>query len=349
MDSVGQSVSGKRKITIRDVAKHAGISYQTVSRVINDSESVAPETRDRILKAIDELNYRPSVAARALNSNRTNVIAVATPFDSDNLFEDLNLLQIIHGIDREAARHDYSLLLSTQRSVEEPFSPYQRLLNRQLADGMIVSGETVAEEGIHRVIERGYPVVIIGYNQLGVPCVHSDDETGAFKAGGHLLNLGHRKIAVITGPRLLLAVQARERGFARAFNEHGLDGTPSLVAEGDFTIRSGYAAMARLGVHFGEYSALFVHNDRMAIGAMHWLTEHGYTVPHDVSIVGFDDITTAELQSPALTTVRSPSMMLGQKAAEILFAILDGQALNTSTVTLDTELILRDSTAPVQA
>lgn len=340
---MGSSEAGKKKMTIRDVARHAGISYQTVSRVINGSESVAPETRDRILRAIDELNYRPSVAARALNSNRTHVIAIATPFDSDNLFEDPNLLQVIHGIDREVALRDYSLLLSTLRSVDDPLSPYRRLLSRQLADGVIVSGETVEEEGIRRVIEKGYPVVIIGYNQLGVPCVHSDDEWGAFQATEHLLSLGHQQIAVITGPEGL-AVQARLRGFKRALAERGLEPDPSLTAAGDFTIRSGYAAMTRLGTRIDGYSAIFAHNDRMAIGAMHWLSEHGYSVPEDISIVGFDDIPLAALQSPSLTSVRTQSMAMGQRAAELLFALLDGTELETDVITMSTELMVRNST-----
>lgn len=339
----------QRKITIRDVARYAGTSYQTVSRVINGSESVAPETRERILKAINDLNYRPSVAARALNNSHTNVIAVATPFDSDNLFEDPNLLQIIHGIDREAARRDCSLLLSTLRSVDDPFSPYRRLLTRQLADGMIVSGETMEEEGIHRVIEQGYPVVIIGYNQLGVPCVHADDEGGAYQAVTHLLSLGHQKIAMITGPQHFLAIQARERGFANAFAAYGLDAS-AIIEAGDFSTRSGYDAMARLIPRVGkDFTAMFIHNDRMAIGAIHCLAEHGYSVPRDLSIVGFDDIPVASLQNPPLTTVHMHSMMLGQKATEILFSILDGNDLAAQALTLGTELVVRSTTAPLDS
>lgn len=336
-----------KKVTIRDVAEHAGISYQTVSRVINGSVNVAPATRTRILKAIEELNYRPSVAARALNNNRTNVIAVATPFDSDDLFEDPQLLQIMHGIDREAARYDYSVLLSTLRSIDDPLSPYRRLLTRQLADGVIVGGETVAEDGIRMVITQGYPVVIVGYNQLGVPCVHADDEGGAYEATRYLLSLGHRRIAVISGRRELLAVRARQRGFERALHEAGVVREPDLSAEGDFTIRSGYQAMASLGQRLGEFTALFAFTDRMAIGAMRWLTENGISVPHDLSIVGFDDINLAELQSPSLTTVRIPSQMLGQKAAMILFELLTEGELPNSVFVLPTELMIRTSAVEI--
>jgi LacI family transcriptional regulator len=340
---VSHSPTVKRKITIRDVAEHAGTSYQTVSRVINGSDNVAAETRIRIEKAIEALNYRPSVAARALNNNRTNVIAVASPFDSDNLFEDPNLLQVLHGIDREAARYDYSVLISTLRSVDDTLSPYRRLLTRQLADGVIVGGETVDEDGIRLVIERGYPVVIVGYNQLGVPCVHADDETGAYEATRYLLSLGHQRIAVISGRRDLLAVKARQRGFDRALQEAGVSGDPTLLAEGDFTIRSGYRAMTELGPRLGEFTALFAFTDRMAIGAMGWLGEHGVSVPDDLSIVGFDDINTAELQNPSLTTVRIHSQMLGQKAAELLFGLLTEGAISDSVIVLPTELIIRES------
>jgi DNA-binding LacI/PurR family transcriptional regulator len=342
--TVEQEQNEKKKITIRDVARHAGTSYQTVSRVLNGSENVADETRSRIQQAIQELNYRPSVAARALNNNRTNIIAVATPFDSDNLFEDPNLLQVIHGIDREAAKHDYSLLLSTLRSVEDTLSPYRRLLDRQLADGMVVSGETVNEEGIQMVIERGYPVSIVGYNQLGVPCVHADDEGGAFQATEHLLELGHRQIAMISGPRALLAVQARERGFESALRKYGLLFDPHLGAEGDFTLHSGYVGMEQLSAYLADFTAIFAHNDRMAFGAIHWLNERGYSVPANISIVGFDDNPNASLHTPALTTVRTPSMMMGQKAAEVLFSILNGGRHNNESNILETEFIVRSST-----
>lgn len=334
----------KKKVTIRDVAREAGTSYQTVSRVINGKENVAQKTREKVLEAIDTLNYRPSVAARALNQNRTNVIAISSPFDSDYLFEDPNLLQVMYGIDKEAAVHDYSLLLSITRPNGDPISAYRRLLSRQLADGMIVSGETVDEEGIRMVIDKGYPVVIIGYNDLGVPCVHADDEEGAYHATRHLLQLGHEKVAIVTGPPHLLAVQARQRGLARALQEENLSIEPQLVVAGDFTTQSGYQATQQI---VGEdFTALFAFTDRMALGAIQCLTEHNLRVPDDISVVGFDDIRAAEVSRPSLTTVRLSFAEQGRFAAHTLFRMLNNQPYDESVV-IPSELVIRDSTRQI--
>jgi LacI family transcriptional regulator, repressor for deo operon, udp, cdd, tsx, nupC, and nupG len=335
-----------KKITIRDVAEHAGTSYQTVSRVINNKGEVAPATRARVLQAIEALNYRPSMAARTLAQEqpRTAIIAVAIPFESDFLFGNAHLLQMLHGIDRAATRHDYSILLSTLRSASDPLPAYRRLLKRQMADGVIFESG-MGDEGAKLLVEKGYPVVVSGYTQHDIPCVHADDENGAYVLTQHLLALGHRTIGIITGPADTMSVQARWRGYENAMRDAALDPELTPYVEGDFMTDSGYTGAARLWEMCPDITAIFAFNDLMALGAIRWLNERGCRVPGDVSVVGFDDIPTAELQCPPLTTVRLPSMENGQRVAQLLFEMLDEHPVYEKEIILPIQLQVRASTA----
>jgi len=327
------------RITIRQVAEHAGVSYQTVSRVINDKAEVTEETRARVLASIKALNYHPSQAARALSRQRTSVIGVVIPFDPDFLFNDPHMLWILHGIDRELTLHDYSLLLCTSRYSDDPISAYQRLLNERLVDGVIVDG-TYGEAGIRLLVERGYPVVVTGYCGNGIPCVHPDDEGGAYNLAQHLIALGHRRIGVIDGPE-----PSRWRGFERACRDAGLDHDPHLVVHGDHTLRSGYEAVTSLMQQPEPPTAIFAFDDKMAIGAMRWLREHGYAIPTDISVTGFDDMPTADLFDVPLTTVNLCSADLGQRAASLLISLIEGHAPGTAEIVLPTRMVVRQSTA----
>lgn len=335
-----------RRVTMRDVAARVGVSHQTVSRVVNDDPAVAPETRERVMAAIQALNYQPNLAARALSQGRTSVIGVVMLFDPDFLFADPYELQIIHGIERELTLRDCSLLLSMPRSPGNPLSAYHRLLKERLVDGVIVEGG-LGEEGFQLLVDRRYPVVVVGYNSLGLPSVHPDDEGGTYTMGQHLLALRHRRIGVITGPDTL-ATRARWRGYERAFHDAGHACDLGLVVRGDFTPQSGYQAAGRLVQRPDPPTAIFAFNDRMATGAMRWLREHGYAVPGNVSVVGFDDIPTAELLDPPLTTVRLLSTDLGQRAVSLLFDLMEGSTPSETEVILPTRLIVRHSTAALR-
>jgi DNA-binding LacI/PurR family transcriptional regulator len=336
-----------KRVTIKMVAAHAGVSHQTVSRVINDKPGVAPETRARVLASIEALNYQPSLAARVLSKRHMSVIGVVIPFDPDFLFSDPHLLQVIHGIDREITLRDYSLLLSTPRSTHKPASAYHRLLKERLVDGVIVEGG-MGEAGVQLLVDKGYPVVMVGYSASGIPSVHPDDEGGAYTLTQHLLALSHRRIGVIAGPDYL-ATKARWRGYERAFLDAGLDTDPALLIHGDFTSHSGYEGVAHLMQRPDSPSAIFAFNDRMAMGAIRWLREHGYVAPGDVSVVGFDDVPMAELFDPPLTTVRLFSADLGRRAVTLLFDLIDGNPPPTTEVVLPSRLIVRRSTTVAPA
>lgn len=335
------------RITIKDVAKHAGTSYQTVSRVINGKPDVAPETRRRVQEVIEELNYRPSMAATTRANPKTYIMAVAiSPYNEYLLYEgDPHLLRIIHGVDSALAVRNYSMLLSTIHFSNDQMIE-SRLLNRQLADGVIIHlsmndlGKTA-----NLFTEKGYPVVVIGYSlNPDIPSIHSDDEHGGYTQTQHLLALGHMNLSVISGPEADPATAMRIQGHKRAMENSGLDADRTPVVEGNYTVDSGYQAAAQLMQDKPELTAIIAFSDTMAIGAMQWLKEQGYAVPEDISIVGYDDIPDAQRQAPSLTTIRIPSMEEGQRSVEILFDLIENRRLYSNEVVLPVHLVSRNST-----
>jgi LacI family repressor for deo operon, udp, cdd, tsx, nupC, and nupG len=337
-----------KRVTIKDVAKYADTSYQTVSRVINDKPDVAPETRRRVLEAIEALNYRPSMAATSRAQPKTHIVAVAvSPYNEFLLYEgDPHLLRIIHGVDHALAIRNYSLLLSTIH-FNNDHTIESRLLTRQLADGVIIrlsmddQGQTAS-----LFTERGYPVVVIGYSHNPhIPSVRSDDEHGAYTQTQHLLALGHRNIGVISGPEADPATLMRKQGHKRAMTESGLDAGRTPGVEGNYTVDSGYDAAAQLMQNRPDLTAIVAFSDTMAIGAMQWLSEQGYDIPGDISLVGYDDIPDAQRQSPSLTTIRIPSVNEGERAVQVLFDLIENRKLYSNETVLPVHLVSRNSTS----
>jgi LacI family repressor for deo operon, udp, cdd, tsx, nupC, and nupG len=337
-----------KRATIKDVAKYADTSYQTVSRVINDKPDVAPETRRRVLEAIEAVNYRPSMAATSRAQPKTYIMALAvSPYNEFLLYEgDPHLLRIIHGIDRALAIRNYSLLLSTIH-FNNDHAIESRLLARQLADGVIIRlslddrGQTAS-----LFTKKGYPVVVIGYSHdPHIPSVRSDDENGAYTQTQHLLALGHRNIGIISGPEADPATVMRKQGHRLAMVESGLDADRTPSVEGNYTVDSGYDAAAQLMQDRSELTAIVAFSDTMAIGAMQWLSEHGYAIPGDISIVGYDDIPDAQRQSPSLTTIRIPSINECERAVQVLFDLIENRKLYSNEIVLPVHLVSRNSTS----
>lgn len=330
--------------TIYDVAKHAGVSIATVSKVLSGRPYVSEKTRQRVLDSVAALHYVPSVVARGLATNRTNMIGLVITYDPHDLFADPNLLQLLYGVDTAVTERDYALLLSTARTADDRLSAYRRLLHAYRVDGVLV--ETgLGEEGVSQLVDSGYPCAIVGYTSLGLPCTHPDDYTGARLLTAHLLELGHRRIGIITGPDSL-AVTARFRGHCDALAEFGLPALPELCVPGTYRPESGYEGTAQLMKLDPPPTAIFAFNDRMAFGAIQWLRKHGYRVPEDLSVAGFDDIASAAQFDPPLTTVRQTPSMIGHRAVELLCEQIDGGGSVPREVVLPVELICRQSTAP---
>ncbi|RME49048.1 MAG: GntR family transcriptional regulator [Chloroflexi bacterium] len=260
--------------------------------------------------------------------------------------------KIIRGAEQEAAAHGYKLLVrSTDNDAEKE---RQCLLELQShVAGFVIAPATGNQNHAHygQLLVQGVPFVFVDryLPEFNVDRVTSDNVQGGYLATRHLLELGHRRIGVISGPdETIVAVEARLQGVRRTLAEHGCALPEEYVAPGDFTPESGYEAARRLMSHPSPPTAIFALNDRMAIGAIHYLREAGYRIPGDVSVIGFDDVPLAELFDPPLTTIRQPALEMGQQAARVLFDLIRGYAPATRTLVLPVDLVVRKSTAPLK-
>jgi DNA-binding LacI/PurR family transcriptional regulator len=331
---------------MRSVAEHAGVSHQTVSRVVNGDPTVTDAVRERVVTSMSTLGYRPSAGGRAMARGRTEVVGLVIPHDPGFAFANDHLIRMMTGAEKELAARGYGMLLSTRETSNDPTSAYRRFDRRRLVDGLIVEGGG-GTAALPHLVELGYPVVVIGYTDDDLAMVHPDDEGGAYAVAQHLLALGHRRIGVVNGPQEnRLAMAARLRGVRRAFTDTRLEPAPDLTVHGDFTFASGYAAAQHLMALPNPPTAIFAFNDAMALGVLRWMRENGRSVPGDVSVAGFDDTSAAVLGETALTSVALQSVDLGRRAAQILLDLLDGKTAQNSETVMAGRLMVRASTAP---
>ncbi len=329
-------------VTIRDVAAKAGVSHQTVSRVINGSEMVTPETKARVEAAINELGYRPSAMARFLNTGYTRTLACLSPNLTDYTFA-----SIIEGAETEARQQGY-FFISSSAPDENSFSNLiEQLINSRRTDGMMVINPYIDHRS--SLIPSEATTVLLGArphsDDYDTVCLN-DEEAGRV-ATQHLINLGHRRIALITGPLQEDCSQDRCSGYEEALIKAGIEPDPALVLEGDWSGTSGYQCMRRWLQNGHPFSALFAQNDRMAIGAIRALREVGKKVPEDVSVIGFDDMPLASYFDPALTTMRQDTFEMGRQAARLLIQAVEKPEMTHQHFYLSAELIVRGSTAPL--
>lgn len=331
-----------KHVTISQVADRAGVSIQTVSRVLNNRPDVAPETRLRVQQIISELGYQPYAMARGLASKRTYALGLIT-LD----FNDYSFTQIVTGAQSEIQQHGYFFMLGSTKCDPQQEPEYLRLLTERHVDGVLFAraGSEYDDEHLLNLQKGGVPIVTTGYYHPGADftAIDIDNVSGAKKATHCLIEAGHRRIAMITGPEQIKSTIDRNQGFYTALGEANLNIDPDLVAGGDWTHRSGYYAMKSILEKHKSFCAVFAHNDRMAIGAIRALREAGLRVPQDVSIVGYDDIPEAEFADPPLTTVRQPMYEVGKLAARLLVQLIEDANSQHTQQLLDTELVIRSS------
>ena len=333
-----------RSVSMRDVAELAGVSGQTVSRVANDMGNVAERTRRRVELAMEELGYRPNIAARALRSGEFRSIAVVA-FG----LETLGNIRTVSAIADEAARRSYAVeLISIQHVPDEPgnadFSWAMRRLGQDAVDGMILILETSRSAGAALELPSGVPAVIVDAGAaFDHPSVDADQEQGARLAVDHLLALGHPTVWHIAGPSVSNAAAARAKAWRSRLEEAGR-AVPDIVI-GDWTPESGYAAGRELAA-LGDVTAVFAANDQMALGALRAFHECGLAVPDAVSVVGFDDMAESAQFWPPLTTVRQNFEMAGSTAVSLLVDQIDQGAVPAGRRLIATELVVRASTGP---
>jgi DNA-binding LacI/PurR family transcriptional regulator len=322
-----------------DVARLAGVSHQTVSRVLNDHPNVSPATRDEGQAAIRSLGYRPNAAARTLVTGRTHVLGVIS-FDT-TLYGPASML---YGIER-AARPRYSIAIASLPTLDR--GAMVEAVDRFLGQG--VEGITVIAPVTSAVAALGgiaasLPLVAVGCGtRAELPSAAIDNAVGAARATSHLLGLGHRTVHHLAGPDSWLDAQERVEGWRRALREAGAP-EPEML-RGDWSAQSGYEIGHRLAA-MPEVTAVFCANDQMALGLLRALDEHGRRVPGEVSVVGFDDIPEAGFLTPPLTTVRQDFGELGTRAVRMLMDQISGSPASCATMSVEPELIVRASTAP---
>jgi LacI family repressor for deo operon, udp, cdd, tsx, nupC, and nupG len=330
--------------TIQDVARRAGVSTATVSRVLSAPERVAEATRARVLAAVDSLGYSPNLAAKTLRTLRTEKILVTVPDISNPFFS-----QVIRGVEEAASAAGYAVLLGDTRHEPEREDQYAAMLRRREADGLIFLGHRLPDALSDLAATLGSQAPIVNgceYSSgLGVSSAHIDNHQAAAEALSHLYGLGHRRIAVVTGP--LASPLSRDRlAGARAAAQHVGASDGLMVAAGDFSVEAGSALTRDLFGRDPRPTALFCFSDEMAMGALSALRAMGLACPRDVSVVGFDDIRYAAYLDPPLTTVSQPMVEIGHETVRLLLEILSGAGGTPRHVTLAHRLIIRNSTAP---
>ena len=313
----------KSRVTLHDVADLAGVSHQTVSRVVNKNKSVRPGTRERVEAAILELGYRPNAIARSMVQGNTHTLGCISPNLTDPVFT-----RIIESAQAEARRLGYFILIGSASSVDEVQPLLDELLYR-CVDGLIVLNARDDERYklLEPVIRNNSPMVFVKNSAVdeSVSSVRCDDIQGGYLATRHLLELGHKQIAIIIGPQNEQCTRERLSGYKQALDEAGLDANDSLIIQGNWTSESGFEAAAELMKYPDRFSAIFAQNDRMAAGAMHTLRDSGYRIPEDYSIIGYDNGPLASLLDPPLTTIEQPLEEFGTQAAKILIQTIQGK------------------------
>ena len=325
--------------TIRDVARLAGVSHQTVSRVINGSEDVLPETRVLVEKAIQQLQYSPSAIARSLGSGKTKTLACIAP----NLI-DFTFASVIEGAEFEARRQGYFMLSASAADAQAFRDLIGELVDHRRVDGLIIINPYIDERYKH--IPQNFPVVFVGAsahdNSISSVCL--DDEKVGYEATKYLISIGHKKIAMVTGPMEEDCSQDRASGYRRALQEAGINVNESLIIEGDWSATSGQEALLLLADQGNIPSAIFAQNDRMALGVLSKAREANLKVPSQLAVIGVDDMPLSSYFDPPLTTMRQDMPKIGNKAAQILLNLLLKKNLAVRAIRLPAQLMVRQST-----
>ena len=331
--------------TIKDVAALAGISYTTVSHVLNKTRPVSEEVRVKVEAAIKRLDYVPSAVARSLKAKTTATIGLLVPNSLNPYFAEL-----ARGIEDYCERNGYRVILCNSDDNPDKQRNYLRVLLEKRIDGLIVTsagGDSGLAQGLAGVRT---PMVIVDRGLEGVDAdlVRIDHHYGAYLATRHLLELGHRDIACIGGPANTSVAQMRLAGFRQALQEAGVEVPAGRILESDFSSTGGYRAAAQL-LESRPPSAIFAANDMMGIGVLRAAAERNIRVPSELSVIGFDDILMSRYVYPALTTVGQSILQLGETAAELLLRRIAARELPVDQRIVTPNIVLRESTAPLSS
>jgi LacI family transcriptional regulator len=323
---------------LKDVSDMTGLSISTISYVLNGKKKVKEATYQKIMKAIEEIGYTPNLLARSLKTRITLTIGICIPEISNEFFT-----EIVQGIDAVASMQDYSIILcNTNDDAEREKKLVNSLLSKNI-DGILFIGAAKSNAILDNKINL--PIVMVDRN-LGAKysSVVSDNYKGGYMATEHLISRGYRSIALLNGPIIIRNFFDRDQGYRDALRDHNIPYSEDKVISCDYAIMGGYNGIYELYKRKQEVDAIFAGNDLLALGAMRALAEMGKTIPHDVAIVGFDDIVLASMSMPSLTTIKQAKYEMGQEAVTLLLDTIRDKNVEVKHIVLSPSLVIREST-----
>jgi DNA-binding LacI/PurR family transcriptional regulator len=336
-------------VTIYDVARVAGVGISTVSRVLNENANVSPQTRHKVLEAIEALGYKPNIMARNLSRSHVRSVGVVLSYLT-NPFQ----VAVLQGIERTLSQAEVDLIIFSLDSQDRCHTLLENLSEGRRSDGLIVVSFSLPPTSFARFQRYNIPVVVTDNYDKHLPSVFVDNVRGGYLATQHLLSLGHRRIAYLqdhfkapNGPDGNWPGLDRRQGYAQSLLEAGLDVDLSLIHEGDgHTRQRGWEAAAALLAQPHPPTAIFAASDILALGVLEYARNQRINVPEDLAVVGFDDIELASFAN--LTTVRQPMQQMGSEAARLVLALMNGELLTKRQCQLPLELVIRQSCGAVQ-
>ena len=331
----------KRRVTIEDVARAAGVSRQTVSRATNSKDEISPATLERVMDTVHRLGYHPSWVARGLATHRTRALGLVVPDITNPFFP-----EIARGVQDVAHARDYSVFLcNTDESAEQELQVLNSLA-AQPVDGILLFGSRISDADLAAFADEYRPLVVLNrwLEHPGVGMILVDNLRAARLAVEHLAGRGHRHIGMLAGPPASPSSLQRVEGFRRALEACGLPVDENCIVPGPPTLEGGIEAAGWVLARHSEVTALCAYNDMMALGALQACASLGHRAPDRCAVIGFDDIQLASLVSPALSTVRVDKYDLGRQAMQCLWALLENPGLSLPAVGIAVELVVREST-----
>lgn len=327
--------------SMKDVARIAGVSVSTVSRVINNNIPVEKEKRLKVEEAIRQLRYKPNLLAKGLRLKSSGIIGLVVPEIIHQTF-----VNFIHYVEEAAVENGFELILGNTNGDPGREERFIDSLIRRNVDGIIFSRVSDRSRVLNILEKTKVPIVIIDrfLENENIPSIVLDNYQAGFIAGSYLVKLKHRKIACIAGPLNIALCRERLRGFISALSEKEIQLPPNFVFEGDFKFESGIMAIKKFLCEGILISAIWAQNDMMAIGALKELKRNNIRVPENVSLIGMDNISSSEMVSPSLTTITQPFQEMCQSAVQLIINRIQKKELSPSRIVLEPSLIIRDST-----
>ncbi len=337
------------KTTLKDIAKHLNLSVTTVSRALAGYSDVAESTRQRVMQAAEEMGYVPNATARRLQKGRTDTIGLIVPTYRSR-FSDPFFAEFLAGIGNLIVQYEFDLLVSTRPPGNDELEAYQRMVTERRVDGLIIMTTRPQDERIAYLLKSGFPFVSFGRSDLEpeFPYLDVDGEHGMQTLTQHMIDLGHQRIAYISAPYNVMYAMHRLEGYKKALAENNIPFDKSLVSIGDLTKDDGQKIGKSLLDHENGPTAIICCNDWMASGVISAARKLNIHVGKDVAIAGFDDIPLAEFTHPPLTTIRQPAYQAGVRVSEMLIRLIHGEELAQRHILLQPDLVIRESTGPIE-